>query len=136
MADHTSAEIVADVIEERGRLYWEEVNKFVESSLDEWKKIKPRQATWWEHLRSACWAYGSTAFDKPFDAFIALYHSKHANSGVFHALEFVSRLKLVFAKDKPFPWPLLASTALFFDCASILREKLKDELPPEVLPKS
>lgn len=130
----TPAELIADVIEERGRLYWETVDKFVETMLDEWKLIKPRQATWWEHLRSSCGAYGFIAFDKPFDAFIVLYHSKHANSGVFNGLESLDKMKLAFAAGKPFPWSLLAVNALFYDCASILREKLKGELHPEVLP--
>lgn len=135
MSDTTPAEIIADVLEERGRLYWETVGKFVDHSLDDWKAVKPNEASLWELLRGACGAYGFIAFEKPFDAFVVLHHSKHANSGVFNGLETVDKMKVAFGPDKPFPWSLMAVNAFFFDCSQIVKDRLKGELSSTVLPQ-
>lgn len=135
VTDHTPAEIVADVIEERGRLYWEMVGKFVDNSVEEWKTAKPSVTILWDLLENACRAHGKVAFEDPFNAFIVLKHSKHPNAALYNNTGKRRPIDKVFAKGLDFPWVLVAVNAFYSDCASLVNERLAEDFKNlEVLP--
>lgn len=127
MSDTTPVEIVNDYLEERGRLYWEMVNKFVETSLDDWKAVKPKIDVLWDLLEKACRAYGLIAFAKPFDAFVVMHHSKHPTAAVYNNMGRQNTLIKHFSKGSLFPWKLMAINAFYCDCNVIVFEKLAEE---------
>lgn len=145
-SDTTPAEIIADVLEERGRLYWEQVGKIADSAVDEWKRINPDNLPYAEWVKvpgsdpeaiisfveKACKSLAVVAYKDPFEAFVVLHHSKHP-SAVLNTKVGPSTKRIIkekFPATGPFPWTMLALNAFFNDCGDTVNERLK------VLPKS
>lgn len=139
--DTTPAEIVADVTEERGRLYWEQVGKIADSAMDEWNRVNPDKvpiSIWMttagndrdvlsKFIEQACRAFAAGTYENPFEAFIVLRHSKYPNALLNTKMgpSTKSIIKDKFPKDGPFPWRVLALNAFYVDCCEAVNERFK-----------
>lgn len=110
MADHTPAEIVADVLEERGRLYWEEVNKIANGAYDQYKNDPGGSKSVNQFAIDACNSMGEEAFEDSFDAYVVLRHSNYFSKRRHGEIN--------IRRESGIPWTELAIEAFIYDCVN------------------